>query len=226
MFINQFILKFRVLAICYIALGITNFYSQDHYFENYQVDDGLSHNTITSIIQDHQGFIWFGTKDGLNRFDGYSFKVFQHDPKVKKSLGSNFVRSLHEFKNNIWVGTDNGLFQYDEQKENFFLLTPTENEPILDINHDREGNLWFIAAGKLFRYAMNQKAAVTMPLPDGQEAQWISSNGSDMIIATNTGLYSYKTAKESFKRLPITWEFKDEMPFLITKIKTFKNHDL
>jgi len=201
--------------------------AQDYYFKDYQVDDGLSHNTITSIIQDHRGFLWFGTKDGLNRFDGYSFKVFQNDPKNAHSLGSNFIRSLHEFKNNIWVGTDTGLFSYNEKLERFTLIKPTDNTPILDINHDRNGNLWFIAAGKLYSYHTSNAKTEEVKIPGKALAQWVTTGPANtMIIATETQLYSYDLNTRSFTEFALHFSSPDSLPFLITKIKMLRGDTL
>ena len=55
--------------------------TQELYFKHYQVENGLSHNSVITMLQDKRGFLWFGTKDGLNRFDGYNFKLFHHNSK-------------------------------------------------------------------------------------------------------------------------------------------------
>jgi len=65
-------------------------------FEHISLDQGLSHSTVTCIIQDSMGFLWVGTQDGLNKYDGYGFKVYRHDAGNPESLSSNFVLSLHE----------------------------------------------------------------------------------------------------------------------------------
>src|SRR5690606_14316744 len=85
-------------------------YAQPFYFNHYQVEHGLSNNAVLCSAQDAMGFMWFGTKDGLNRFDGYSFKVFHSDPDNPNGLGSNFVRALHvDGSGQVWVGTDQGI---------------------------------------------------------------------------------------------------------------------
>ncbi|MEC8683215.1 MAG: two-component regulator propeller domain-containing protein, partial [Bacteroidota bacterium] len=96
-----------LLVFVQVVLG------QDYYFEHYTVENGLSHNTVLSSLQDSKGFLWFGTKDGLNRFDGYAFKRFQNEPNDQKHLLGNYVESLLEYDGHIYAGTDNGLFRYD-----------------------------------------------------------------------------------------------------------------
>jgi len=75
-------------------------------FEQFTVNDGLSQNFVTCILQDHQGFLWFGTRDGLNRYDGYQFKTYSFEAEDTTSISANAIQSLYEDKhNNLWVGT-------------------------------------------------------------------------------------------------------------------------
>ena len=69
---------------------------QDQKFEHISVEHGLSHSTVNCILQDSKGFMWFGTDDGLNRYDGYSFTVYRHNPDDPQSLSHNQVWSLFE----------------------------------------------------------------------------------------------------------------------------------
>ncbi len=92
-------------------------------FNHLSVKNGLSQSAVTCIFQDRQGFMWFGTQDGLNRYDGYSFTVFKHDPGDAKTLDESFISSIAEDRQGVlWVGTLNNpktLNRFDRQTETF-----------------------------------------------------------------------------------------------------------
>lgn len=124
-----------------------------YYFNHFQVNNGLSNNAILCSVQDNDGFIWFGTRDGLNRFDGNHFKTFLHESDNEKSLGSNLVHSLMVRKTNeIWVGTDQGIYIYNPQREEFSLFDKIPTQETLQIQEDRNGNIWFICNSRLYKY--------------------------------------------------------------------------
>src|SRR5262249_3314632 len=89
-------------------------------FEHLSVEQGLSQSLVTSIVQDRQGFIWFGTIDGLNRYDGYGFAVYRHIPKDNTSLVANEINTIFEDSEGLlWIGTANGLSCYDAKTRIF-----------------------------------------------------------------------------------------------------------
>jgi ligand-binding sensor domain-containing protein/DNA-binding CsgD family transcriptional regulator len=112
-------------------------------FDYISVDQGLSHGTVVCMIQDRQGFLWFGTEDGLNRYDGYEFKHFFHDPGDPDSLSHNNVLTLLEDPSGmIWVGTaGGGLNKFDPKRETFFQYQH-ENKRVGALHLDGRGNLW------------------------------------------------------------------------------------
>ena len=90
-------------------------------FSHLSIQDGLSQSSVTCIIQDRSGFMWFGTQDGLNRYDGYKFKVFKNIPSDTTSLAENFIFSLYEDSSGtLFVETLNGiLHKYNARLESF-----------------------------------------------------------------------------------------------------------
>lgn len=116
------------------------------HFSNFTINNGLSQSLIYSITQDTTGFMWFGTKDGLNRFDGYEFKIFHHDPFDPVSIADNVISELFtDKKGRLWVGTMNGsLDLYDSRKNIFthYLENNINKGNINAITEDPSGNLW------------------------------------------------------------------------------------
>ena len=131
---------------------------QDYYFRHLNTENGLSQNTVLSILQDKTGFMWFGTKDGLNRYDGNSFKIFKYDENNPLSIGNNTIWSLLQTPDgNIWVGTDKGIYIYHTENDGFYFFdckTETNagiHTTVMDMQIDQFGVIW-IASGDLFRY--------------------------------------------------------------------------
>jgi ligand-binding sensor domain-containing protein len=118
-------------------------FAQPYYFKRYQVENGLSHNSVICALQDKRGFMWFGTKDGLNRFDGYAFKTFRKNVNDSNSIGNNFIQSLYEDKQGrLYVGTDKGLYQYIDKTEEFKLLPSTKEHSVFKLTGDTQGNVY------------------------------------------------------------------------------------
>jgi ligand-binding sensor domain-containing protein/signal transduction histidine kinase len=177
-------------------------YCQPYYFRHYQVEDGLSNNAVVCIVQDNKGFVWFGTKDGLNRFDGYTFKTFRYDPDNKTGIGNNFIHSLYSDKNNIlWVGTDKGLYRYNETDESFNLLPAPFMAPITDIKMDTKGDLWFISNFNLFKYNLSTQKLLRFDVADYFEATAICplNDGSVWISTSNGTLKKYNPSQNNFE---------------------------
>ena len=79
---------------------------QDIFFQHLTVKEGLSQGSIMCMLQDRKGFMWFGTQDGLNRYDGYEFRIFKHDPANTASINENFILFIAEDKDGVmWFGT-------------------------------------------------------------------------------------------------------------------------
>lgn len=120
-------------------------------FDHITIEDGLSQSSVRVIFQDSRGFLWFGTEDGLNRYDGYTFKVYKPDPDVANSLSDRWITSIVEDKEGfLWIGTRlGGLNRYDPRTEQFIhFLYDDEKLSSLNNNHinvlylDKNDNLW------------------------------------------------------------------------------------
>ena len=127
-------------------------------FRHYTVEDGLTSNTIRSILQDRTGYIWVATSDGLNRLAGSVFKTFRHVPHDPHSIPSNEIWSLHEDSTGcLWAGSKGGVYLYDTSAGNFRTFDDKGLFRPYDIfraiTEDRAGNIWMCASGNgLFRY--------------------------------------------------------------------------
>ncbi len=119
-------------------------------FKHYSIEQGLSQSVAMCVLQDDKGFIWIGTQEGLNRFDGYSFKVFKHDPRDTSSLSADYVYSiLQDKQKRIWIGTTGGLNLFNPETETFtrFVYNPKiasslSNNEVRAVYQDRQGRLW------------------------------------------------------------------------------------
>lgn len=220
-------LKNLITGSFFLLLCTCSLLGQDFYFDHYKVEDGLSHNTVFSSLQDQKGFLWFGTKNGLNRFDGYTFRLFQNDPDDPKSLKGNYVECLHEFDDSIWVGTDNGLFRYDDRFENFEIVANTANTQIFNIENDTLGNLWYIAEGTLYKYNVAKKDLESFP-PEAffNPTDIILSRTNEIWAVTNNALYQYIEAADSFKKYILDIPADDKNPFRVNRLFNLDEHTL
>jgi signal transduction histidine kinase/ligand-binding sensor domain-containing protein/DNA-binding response OmpR family regulator len=119
-------------------------------FRRFAVEDGLSSNCVHAIAQDPNGFIWFGTEEGLDRYDGSSVRLFH----VGGRRGSEYISALYAGADYLWIGTEEGLYQYHYRTESISRITAhTEKGTDLhitvnQITQDREGNLWISTLGQ------------------------------------------------------------------------------
>jgi ligand-binding sensor domain-containing protein/signal transduction histidine kinase len=119
-------------------------------FEDITTKDGLSHNFIWAIEQDHYGYMWFGTANGLNKYDGINFDIYKYDSSVDKTISSSDIRCIYETSGGqLWIGTQNGLNLFNRETETFtsYLNNPDDplsisNSCIAIIYEDSAHNLW------------------------------------------------------------------------------------
>ncbi|QPH40462.1 ligand-binding sensor domain-containing protein [Pedobacter endophyticus] len=182
------LLLFLLLFTCVFAVFTCK--GQSHYFKQYQADDGLAHNSVNAIVQDRKGLIWIGTRGGLNRFDGYTFKTFKNEKSKFGNIGNNIIICLAEDKKGmLWVGTGRGIIKYDPYKEVF---TPLQTAPQSYINAiliDRHNNLFFLANRALYKYVQKENKIIDLKTTASCIA--VNNNGNILIGNDDGQLTTY-----------------------------------
>ena len=140
---NRYIKKVLVVACILSCINIGTSYAnmvENYNFKNITIEDGLSQSTVETIYQDSKGYIWIGTNDGLDRYNGYEFKYYKHDKDNKNSIPNNYIVDIIEDKNgHIWVSTINGLSRIDTNTDEVKNYSSDKNNGNLSDN-----NLWQI----------------------------------------------------------------------------------
>jgi ligand-binding sensor domain-containing protein len=132
--------------------------ANDIVFSRLAANSGLSQARVSHIVQDNQGFMWFGTQYGLNRYDGYKFKVFAHDPLRPNSLGGVYIKSLFkDHAGRLWIGCDQRLDRFDPITETFVHYSfraeaQSGDVTVNGISEDASGMLWLATESGLFSF--------------------------------------------------------------------------
>jgi signal transduction histidine kinase/ligand-binding sensor domain-containing protein len=188
-------------------------------FEKYSIDQGLSQNTIYTIIQDSKGYMWFGTEDGLNRFDGYGYTVYMPAKDNPKTLSNSRIFALHEDANkNIWIGTlGGGLNRFDYETQSFSSFTheagnleSISSNVIMSLSSDSFGNLLIGTAGgglniynpdanKFSSYTNNPSDPKSIP-GNIVRSIYVSPNGI-IFIGTDKGLAIFDSSNGVFSHI-------------------------
>ncbi len=144
----------------FIVLNVFSQKNKELVFTKISLEQGLSQSVINCILQDKQGFIWFGTQDGLNKFDGYEFKVYRNDFSDSLSISNNFINNIYQDKSgNLWISTKNGLSYYNvftDKFKQYFHNIKNKNSLAQNIvfktMEDRKGNLWVTTSISLSKF--------------------------------------------------------------------------
>jgi len=241
-------MKKRHLIISFFIFfltGISSYAQRDfftkYYFKNLNIRDGLSQSTVNAILQDSKGFMWFGTKDGLNRYDGLSFRVFKFDANTKKSIGNNFITALYEDQNgNMFVGTDAGLYIYSPITDSFkrFSLRSAQGTSIehsvTSIISDKKGGIWIsVDSQGLFYYEPARETLINYFSSKSKKfisanitRFWFDDNGTCWLCLYDDNLYY---TKDHFKTLKPFVAADGSQPFkddIINKLVSGPHHYL
>lgn len=169
----------------------------EYYFKSYQVSGGLSSNTITAITQDKKGFIWLGSRNGLNRFDGNGFKIFRTIQSEALSLGSNSILSLYEDEEQrLWVGTYKGVYLYNPVKETFSLLSSIPSGEIRFIKGGKQNDVWIVSNLGLYRYDLKKNTTTRFGNNNTQAIALDVSDKGIVYVATDRGQVQVYTGQD------------------------------
>ncbi len=158
-------MKLRLSILTLFIVGfppffhIANSQGQILSVDQFTIENGLSQTSINCLIQDSRGFLWIGTQDGLNKFDGYTFEIIKNEPSDSNSLSNNFINCIYEDADgNIWIGTNIGLNTYNIYTKKFthYLCNPQDinsirEDEIYDIYQDKSGYVWIKTENYLSR---------------------------------------------------------------------------
>lgn len=202
------------LFICFFLLSATFIDTGSHiHFRRITISDGLSLSSVYCIFQDSKGFMWFGTEDGLNKYDGRNFRIFRPDPLNKNSISNRWIEEIYEdFTGNLWFGSRGGLTVFNPITENFFRFrhspsdqTSLSNDTITIVLQTDPESIWIGTLQGLNRInpetnhidrisqqeenLKGLESRINDLLPDGSGNLW---------IGTNMGLFFYDTEHGSF----------------------------
>ncbi len=165
-------------------------------FEKITIQDGLSQSSVYAAVQDKKGFLWFGTQDGLNKFDGAGFTVYRHIDGDENSLSDNWINDIAVDKTgNLWIGTSGGgLNKYDQTTENFSHYGNNPENPkslgnniILDVFVDSENTLWVgTDGGGLSKFDRNTDDFISY-INDTEDNNSLSNNKVQSIYEDRAG---------------------------------------
>jgi len=216
----------KFLIHCFICFLIINVgWSQPvaSFYKHFDSKDGLSDDHVTAIIKDNQGFLWVGTANGLNRYDGYNFKVYLPDFKrLGSSISNEYICDIVQDKYGyIWIGTNDGLNRYDPKTENFKLFKNSDkdkgslpNSLIRDLYLDDSDDLYIVcdnrdlaqydeSTGEFKTYAW--KEALVKAIPEARDESYkaiysLQKHGENKIyLNTKYGRWSFNTKTKNFQ---------------------------
>jgi signal transduction histidine kinase/ligand-binding sensor domain-containing protein/CheY-like chemotaxis protein len=206
---------FIVFLLCLIAGTGINAQNQQLVFERLSTQKWMYQSNITCHTQDADGYIWFGTSNGLFRFDGYSVKEFNHDPHNANSIAHNNVNTIHAGRDGkLWIGTWGGLNKLDTRTNTFTRykhdprnLSSLSNNDVRSIAEDSEGNLWLGTFGggivrhnpttgifKSFQYSANNASTISSNFVN----VIVRDRSGDMWVGTRRGINKLETDNTRF----------------------------
>lgn len=191
-------LKFFILSACiFLFSGSIPGQNSDIKFKHLTIDNGLSQNWVKAICQDQYGFMWFGTGgNGLNRYDGYNFKIYRYNPKNPHSISNNWINAIHlDKKRRLWVGTQSGVNLYDNEKDRFDRFPALQAEVITGFYETADGILYVVTFNNIYQIDFEKK--IVIPFCTGYDNCFTSLLAGSVArdykgniwVASDNGLY-------------------------------------
>ena len=230
--LNKIYLFVLIIIMLMIFTGYkhTGLLNLNYTFERISINDGLSQAEVTSLIQDKKGYMWFGTSDGLNMYDGNEFKIYRHKGEGNLHIASSDINYLKEdAQGNIWVATNGGLSKISENRrhiQNYFHdsynLNSLSANPCIYIEEDSKGRVWIATENGLNLYEeKNDNFKRYFINTDADRDFWINSIEEDkdgtLWIGTRNGLYYLEEHNEIINQYRYIDEEKDVLSVLQTK---------
>jgi signal transduction histidine kinase/ligand-binding sensor domain-containing protein/DNA-binding response OmpR family regulator len=203
-----------ITLFLFLFVGIT-LSGQNFNFKHLSTSDGLSSNEVRAVFEDSNGFMWFATSDGLNRWDGYKFEVFKNYNNDENSLPTNFLLCLAEDSNkNIWIGTNHGgLVKYSTTDEKFGRYTMIENDKtslpglvVRCIHVDSNNSVWIGTHSGFAKYDQEKDCFKQFSFPaDNNEKIYdiraiFQLNSEELIIQSDQGFFKFKLKTEVIEK--------------------------
>ena len=210
----------RTLLVAFLLISVLDLHSQQNIvrFDHINLEQGLSQGSIYCVLQDQKGFLWFGTQDGLNKYDGYEFTVYRHNKYDSSSLSDNCINTLYEdLDGYLWIGTlSGGLNRLDRQTNIFKSYQSRNNDPnsissntISRIFQDHLQQLWvgtdnglnLMNGNNFLKFKYNE--ADSSSISGNQITAIYEDSRKNLWFGTNHGLNLFDRTTQSFRRIPL-----------------------
>ncbi len=197
LFLLSFVLQYSNVAAQTISKPLA--------FNALTINDGLSQGMVVRMFQDRYGFMWFATLDGLNRYDGYKFTVYRHDPQNKTSITKSFVQSFFEdSQGRLWIGTiSGGLDLFDRETETFIHVNQQAGNinslsegSITSIAEDMHENIWVNIADKVDKISIDKTKKLTGKSFSFHHVKVPSKSGMSLLSITKSGKIYYANCSD------------------------------
>lgn len=210
--------KTLIILLWVTFTSLCTYGQSDIKFFSLSVKQGLSQSTVNCILQDQKGFMWFGTQDGLNLYDGYNFKVFTHDPLDSNSISDNLIHAIYEDKKgDLWIGTEQGLNKFNRASQTFIryknipgIANSLGDNSVWAICEDSYGTLWigtdegglnsFDRQKKTFNHFKNNRTPVYSFSSNSIRAIFEDKSGNLWIGTRDDGINKYNPKNGTFIR--------------------------